>query len=118
VITRVPSNPSAIQHFISGKKHISIKYHFIRSLQENQIIDVSFVPSTEQKADMFTKPPSRPLFNKMCTNLEIHDNSVFSGSASLRGDVEFTQLRILAITAETLLQQEMLFSNTLLLKFV
>ena len=47
-------NQSAIQSirnpsFHQRTKHIYIKYHFIRSLQENQIIDVSFVSSKEQK---------------------------------------------------------------------
>lgn len=45
-------NQSAIQSirnptFDQRKKHIDIRYHFIRSLQENGIIDVTFVPSKE-----------------------------------------------------------------------
>ena len=89
-------NQSAIQSirnpaFHQRTKHIDIKYHFVRSLQENQIIDVSFVPSKEQKADMFTKPLPRSEFNRMCTNLGMYDNSLISGPASLRGDVESQQ---------------------------
>lgn len=49
-------NQSAIQSirnpaFHQTTKHVDVRYHFIRSLEENAIVDVTFVPSKEKKAD-------------------------------------------------------------------
>ena len=43
-------------------KHIDIRYHFIRSLVLNGIIILSYIPSAENIADLFTKPLPRPKF--------------------------------------------------------
>ena len=45
-------------------KHIDIKYHFIREKFHEQLIDVLYVPSNENIADLFTKPSTR---NKLDT---------------------------------------------------
>jgi hypothetical protein len=71
-------NQSAIQSirnpaFHQRTKHIDVRYHFIRSLQENGIIDVSYVPSKEQKADILTKPLPKPEFKRMCQQLGLCD---------------------------------------------
>lgn len=36
-------------------KHISIKYHFVRELVQNQVVQLCFCRSEEQLADIFTK---------------------------------------------------------------
>ncbi len=40
-------------------KHIDIKYHFIRSQVEGMIVNLLYVPSDENIADIFTKPVSK-----------------------------------------------------------
>ena len=40
----------------SRTKHIEIRYHFIRNLVEDGILDMSFIPTENQLADLFTKP--------------------------------------------------------------
>jgi hypothetical protein len=42
--------------FHSKTKHIPIKYHFLREQVTNQIVQVNYIPTTEQIADIFTKP--------------------------------------------------------------
>ena len=37
-------------------KHIDVRYHFIREQYENGIIEVEYIPTEEQLADIFTKP--------------------------------------------------------------
>jgi hypothetical protein len=37
-------------------KHIPIKYHFLREQVSNRTIQLNYIPSTEQIADIFTKP--------------------------------------------------------------
>jgi hypothetical protein len=44
-------------------KHIDIKYHFIRSEIHDKIIDLQYVPSEDNLADIFTKAATK---NKLC----------------------------------------------------
>ncbi|XP_040367511.1 secreted RxLR effector protein 161-like [Rosa chinensis] len=48
----ITKNP--VQH--SRTKHIDLIYHFIRDLVEQNILELSFVPTDNQLADLFTKP--------------------------------------------------------------
>ena len=45
-------------------KHIDIQYHFIRNRYLRQEIDVRFVPTDEQRADMLTKALAAPALRK------------------------------------------------------
>ncbi len=45
-------------------KYLELKYHFIREQVREGLVHVSFVPSTENKADPFTKNVSTALFRK------------------------------------------------------
>lgn len=54
-------NQSAVKliknsEFHQRSKHIDVKYHFIRDLYENKIIDVKYICTDYQLADIFTKP--------------------------------------------------------------
>ena len=40
----------------SKKKHISIKYHFVRELVQDKEIRLEYVHTKEQISDIFTKP--------------------------------------------------------------
>jgi hypothetical protein len=69
-------NQSAIKsihnpEFHQRTKHIDVRYHFIRQLQEDGIIDATYVPSKEQKADIFTKPLPKPDFERMRKKLGV-----------------------------------------------
>jgi hypothetical protein len=44
-------------------KHIDIKYHFIREAIRNQIIEINWIPSNHQLADILTKPLNKNQFN-------------------------------------------------------
>ena len=37
-------------------KHIDVKYHFLRDVVSKGIVDMYYVPSCENVADVFTKP--------------------------------------------------------------
>lgn len=61
-------NQSAIQLiknpvFHHRTKHIDIRYHFIRELQENGEINVNYVSTENQLANPFTKPLPNPRFS-------------------------------------------------------
>jgi hypothetical protein len=69
-------NQSAIRsihnpEFHQRTKHIDVRYHFVRKLQEDGIIDAVYVPSKEQKADLFTKPLPKPEFERMRRELGV-----------------------------------------------
>ena len=53
----------------SRYKHIDIRYHFIREHIMNDIVELYFVPTTEQIADVFTKPLDESTFSKLVGEL-------------------------------------------------
>jgi len=53
----------------SKMKHIDIKYHVIRDYIEQGQIDVRWISTTEQLADMFTKPLPPALFHRFRNQL-------------------------------------------------
>ena len=50
-------------------KHIDIQYHFIREKFEQLEIDISYIPTTQQLADIMTKALPRDKFEMFQTNL-------------------------------------------------
>ncbi|KAM0960323.1 hypothetical protein ACFX2I_025293 [Malus domestica] len=52
-------------------KHIEIDVHFVRERVANQLLQVQFVSSNEQFADVLTKGLSTPLFQTHCYNLRL-----------------------------------------------
>ena len=46
----------------SKTKHIPIKYHFLREQVTNRVVQLNFITSKEQTADIFTKPLSKTEF--------------------------------------------------------
>ena len=45
-------------------KHIDIRYHFIRSEVQSGIVNIMYVPSASNIADMFTKPVNKVKLEK------------------------------------------------------
>nr|GEU36940.1 hypothetical protein [Tanacetum cinerariifolium] len=56
-----------VQH--SRAKHIDVPYHFIKEQVENRIVELYFVRTEYQLADMFTKPLPRERFNFLIDKL-------------------------------------------------
>ena len=48
--------------FHSRTKHIDLRYHFIREAVEARKIKMKYIPTSENVADIFTKPLARPKF--------------------------------------------------------
>ena len=48
--------------FHARTKHIDLRYHFIREAVENGKIKMNYIPTSENVADIFTKPLPRPKF--------------------------------------------------------
>lgn len=46
-------------------KHLDIKYHFIKQKVDENIIHITYIHTSNQLADILTKPLSRPLFEKL-----------------------------------------------------
>ncbi|KAK1384246.1 hypothetical protein POM88_021981 [Heracleum sosnowskyi] len=60
-----------VQH--SMTKHISIRYHFIREHVEEGNIELHFVSTDQQLADIFTKPLSEATFTRLFTPTTVRD---------------------------------------------
>jgi hypothetical protein len=81
-LTKVPllcDNESAIhmadnpvEH--SRTKHIAIRYHFSRDHQQRGDIEIAYVSTKEQLADIFTKPLDEKTFTKLRHELNILDS--------------------------------------------
>ncbi|KAL8096136.1 hypothetical protein AgCh_037185 [Apium graveolens] len=67
-----------VQH--SMTKHISIRYHFIREHVDEGTVELHFVPTDQQVADIFTKPLCEATFTKLVNELGMISGS-FSKSA-------------------------------------
>jgi hypothetical protein len=55
----------------SKTKHIPIKYHFLREQVTNQVVKVHYIPTTEQIADIFTKPLAKTPFEYLRQKLGV-----------------------------------------------
>ncbi|GJW45592.1 hypothetical protein Tco_0077238 [Tanacetum coccineum] len=63
-----------VQH--SRAKHIDIRYHFIKEQVENGIVELYFVQTEYQLADIFTKPLPRERFNFLIDKLGMKSMSL------------------------------------------
>ncbi|GJU16592.1 hypothetical protein Tco_1144558, partial [Tanacetum coccineum] len=62
-----------VQH--SRAKHIDVCYHFIKEQLENRIVELYFVWTQYQLADVFTKPLPRERFNFLIEKLGMRSMS-------------------------------------------
>ncbi|GKB20724.1 hypothetical protein Tco_0854647 [Tanacetum coccineum] len=62
-----------VQH--SRAKHIDIRYHFIKEQVENGIVELYFIRTEYQLADIFTKPLPRERFNFLIVKLGMRSMS-------------------------------------------
>ncbi|GJU52918.1 retrovirus-related pol polyprotein from transposon TNT 1-94 [Tanacetum coccineum] len=62
-----------VQH--SRAKHIDVRYHFIKEQVENGIVELYFVPTEYQLADIFTKPLPRGRFDFLIKKLGMRSMS-------------------------------------------
>jgi hypothetical protein len=61
----------------SRTKHIDIRYHFLRDHQQRRDIEIAYVTTKEQLADIFTKPLDEKTFSKLRNELNILDSRNF-----------------------------------------
>ena len=67
----ISNNP--VQH--PRTKHIDVRYHFIREHVMNGTVELHFVPSEEQTADIFTKPLDESTFTFLVGKLGMLNSS-------------------------------------------
>jgi hypothetical protein len=61
----------------SRTKHIYIRYHFLRDHQQRGDIEIAYVNTKNQLADIFTKPLDEKIFSKLRNELNILDSRNF-----------------------------------------
>jgi hypothetical protein len=70
---RMADNP--VEH--SRTKHIDIQYHFLRDHQQRGDIEIAYISTHNQLADIFTKPPDEKTFSKLRNELNVLDSRNF-----------------------------------------
>jgi hypothetical protein len=70
---RMADNP--VEH--SRTKHIAIRYHFLRGHQQRGDIEIAYVSTKEQLADIFTKPLDEKTLTKLRNERNILDSRNF-----------------------------------------
>ncbi|RWS02673.1 Copia protein-like protein [Dinothrombium tinctorium] len=61
--------------FHKRSKHIDVQYHYIREKQADGTIDVAYVPSENQLADILTKPLVSAKFKRLRSLMGISSQS-------------------------------------------
>jgi hypothetical protein len=61
----------------SHNKHIDIRYHFLRYHQQKGDIEIAYVNTQNQLADIFTNPLDEKTFSKLRNELNILDSRNF-----------------------------------------
>lgn len=62
-ISAINISKNPVQH--SRTKHIDIRHHFIRNLVDSKVIQIEYVDTKNQLADMFTKPLDKERFQEL-----------------------------------------------------
>jgi hypothetical protein len=70
---RIADNP--VEH--NRTKHIDIRYHFLRDHQQKGDIEIAYVNTHNQIADIFTKPLDEKTISKLRNELNILDSQNF-----------------------------------------
>jgi hypothetical protein len=70
---RMADNP--VEH--SRTKHIDIRYHFLRDHQQRGNIEIAYVNTKNQLADIFTRTLDEKTFSKLRNELNILDSRNF-----------------------------------------
>ena len=65
----IANNP--VQH--DRIKYIEIDRHFIKEKLDQRVIYLTFIKSSEQLADIYTKGLSTPIFSYICNKMGLHD---------------------------------------------
>lgn len=55
----------------SRLKHVDVKYKFIQDLHNNRAIAVTYIPTANQKADLFTKGLTRVMFERLRSSIGV-----------------------------------------------
>jgi hypothetical protein len=70
---RMADNP--IEH--NCTKHIDIRYHFLRDHQQQGDIEIAYVSTHNQLANIFTNPLDEKTFSKLRNELNVLDSQKF-----------------------------------------
>lgn len=54
-------------------KHVDVKYRFVCQVYEDGLVAIRHIASSDNPADIFTKPLSRKLLQRFCNRMHLED---------------------------------------------
>ena len=60
--------------FHDKSKHIEIRYHFIHDMVQKGVVELQYIPTDDQTADILTKPLLRTKFEYFRRRLGVEEN--------------------------------------------
>ncbi|CAM8954603.1 unnamed protein product [Rhodiola kirilowii] len=78
--------------FHARTKHIETDFHFVREMVSRGALDVRFIASGDQLADIFTKPVSRQLLSRFQANLNLITCGSDRGGVLDKPKIDVTQI--------------------------
>ena len=61
--------------FHDKSKHIEIRHHFIHDMVQKGAVDLQYISTDDQTADVLTKPLPRVKFEYFCGRLGVEENA-------------------------------------------
>jgi hypothetical protein len=60
--------------FHARTKHVEIDFHFVRDRVADKSLEIRFIPSSDQLADVLTKPLVSQCFQQLCFKLNVRSS--------------------------------------------
>ena len=67
----LPRSAPKKPEFHRRTKHIDVQFHIIREKKLDRTIDINYIETEKQLADIVTKPLSKPRFQKLCSAIGV-----------------------------------------------
>jgi len=84
--------------FHAFTKHVEIEFHFVQELVAVKSLEILFIPSSDQLADVLSNPLVSKRFHLLCFKLNVRSPSLNLQEGHVRGRVEVSHIAKISFT--------------------